>query len=75
MVNMFVYRHPGPRSNRLDDTGHFHFRDLEITPSRSSADNGVSTIGLVVEKLPIVRCHYFCCSTLPSCDRTEEMPD
>ncbi len=24
------------RSNRLDDTGHFHFRDLEMTSSRSS---------------------------------------
>jgi len=22
--------HPGPRSNRLDGTGHFHFRDLEV---------------------------------------------
>ncbi len=30
-VNIFVHRHPGPRSNRLDDTGHFHFRDLEMT--------------------------------------------
>ncbi len=36
MGNIFVHRHPGPRSNRLDDTGHFHFRDLEMTPSRSS---------------------------------------
>jgi hypothetical protein len=32
MVNIFVYRHPGPRSNRRDDTGHFHFHDLEMTP-------------------------------------------
>ena len=31
MVNIFVHRHPGPRSNRLDDTGHFHFRDLGMT--------------------------------------------
>ena len=36
MVNIFVYWHPDPRSNRLDNTGHFHFRDLEITSSRSS---------------------------------------
>ena len=36
MVNIFVYRHPGPRSNRWDDTGHFHFRDLEMASSRSS---------------------------------------
>ncbi len=49
MVNIFVHRHPGPRSNRLDDMGHFHFRDLEMTPSRSSADNGDSTIGLAVK--------------------------
>jgi len=27
------------------------------------------------KKLPIVRCRYFCCPTLPSCDRTENMPD
>ena len=38
-MNIFVYRHPGPRSNRLDDTGHFHFRDLEMTASRSSEVN------------------------------------
>ncbi len=31
-----VKMHPGPRSNRLDDTGHLHFRDLEMTSSRSS---------------------------------------
>ncbi len=36
MGNIFVHRHPGPRSNRLDDMGHFDFRDLEMTPSRSS---------------------------------------
>ena len=24
MANILVHRHPGPRSNRLDDTGHFH---------------------------------------------------
>jgi len=36
MLNIFVHRHPGPRSNHLDDTGHFHFRDLEMTSSRSS---------------------------------------
>ena len=36
MVNIFVYMHPGPKSNRLDDTGHFHFRDLEMASSRSS---------------------------------------
>jgi hypothetical protein len=36
MVNIFVYRHPGPRSYRWDDTGPFHFRDLEMTSSRSS---------------------------------------
>ncbi len=35
MVNIFVHRHPGPRSNRLDDTGHFHFRDLEEASWRS----------------------------------------
>jgi len=26
------------------------------------------------KKLPIVRCHYFCCPILPSCDRTEICP-
>ena len=31
-----IGRHPGPRSNHLDNTGHFRFRDLEMTPSRSS---------------------------------------
>ncbi len=36
MGNIFVHKHPGPRNNRLDDTGHFRFRDLEMTPSRSS---------------------------------------
>ena len=35
----FVHRHTGPRSNRLDNTGHFHFRDLEMTSSRSSKVN------------------------------------
>jgi len=35
-MNIFVYMHPGPRSNRLDDTGHFHFRDLEMTPKGQS---------------------------------------
>ena len=28
---MFVHMHPGPRSNRLDDTGHIHIRDLEMS--------------------------------------------
>ena len=32
MVNIFVYRHPRPRSNRSDNTDNFHFGDLEITP-------------------------------------------
>ena len=27
--------HPGPWSNRYDDAGHFYFRDLELTSSRS----------------------------------------
>ena len=36
MENIFVYYHPVPRSNRLDDTGHFHFCDVEMTTSRSS---------------------------------------
>jgi len=36
MVNIFVLRHSGPRSIRLDDMGHFEFRDLEMTQSRSS---------------------------------------
>ncbi len=36
IVNIFVLRYPGPRSNRLDDTSNFHFRDLEMIPSRSS---------------------------------------
>ncbi len=36
MLNIFVNMYPGPRSNRLDDTGHFHFRDLEMTFSKSS---------------------------------------
>jgi len=31
-----------PRSN-------FHFRDLEMTPSGSSTDNGVSAIGFAVK--------------------------
>jgi len=35
-MNIFVHRHPGPRSNRLNDTGHFHFRDIEVTLSWSS---------------------------------------
>jgi len=35
-MKIFVDRHPGPRSKRLDDTGHFHFRHLETTSSRSS---------------------------------------
>ena len=30
-MNISVYRYSEPRSNRLDDTGHFHFRDLEVT--------------------------------------------
>ncbi len=29
MVNIFVYMHPGPRNNRLDDTGYIHFRDFD----------------------------------------------
>jgi len=29
MGNICVYRHPGPRSNRLDDTGHFHFGNTD----------------------------------------------
>ncbi len=36
MANIFVHRHPGPRRNRLDDTGHSHFLDPVMTPSRSS---------------------------------------
>jgi len=36
MVNIFVNRHQGPRSNGYDATLDFHFRDLEMTPSRSS---------------------------------------
>ncbi len=36
IVNIFVSRHPERRSNRLDDTGHFHFRDPEMTSSKSS---------------------------------------
>ncbi len=35
MANIVVQRHLGPGSNRLYDTGHFNFRDLEMTPSRS----------------------------------------
>ncbi len=35
MLNIFVHIHPGPRSNRLDDAGHFHFSDLEMTFIRS----------------------------------------
>ena len=36
MVNLFVYRHPGPRSSRCEDLRQFHFRDLEMIRSRSS---------------------------------------
>ncbi len=36
MLNICVHMHLGSRSNRLDDTRHFHFRDLEMTSSRSS---------------------------------------
>ena len=36
MVNIFVHSHPVPRSNRSDDMGHFHFRDLEMTPRGQS---------------------------------------
>ncbi len=31
MVNICVYMHLGHRSNRQNDTGHFHFRDLKMT--------------------------------------------
>ena len=34
-MNIFIYMHPGPRSNR-HDTDRFHFCDLEITSSKSS---------------------------------------
>ncbi len=34
-VNIFVHRHPGSRSNRLNQMGYFHFRDVEMTSSRS----------------------------------------
>ena len=36
MMNILVYRHSGPSSNRYDDTGHFHFRDFEMTPCQIS---------------------------------------
>ncbi len=39
MVNIVVYMHSWPRSNREDATGQFHFRDLEVTSSRSSKVN------------------------------------
>ena len=34
-VNIFVYKHLGPRSNRYDTTLDFHFFDLEMTRSKS----------------------------------------
>ena len=36
MVNIYVNRHHGPRSNREVATLDFHFCDLRMTPSRSS---------------------------------------
>ncbi len=59
MVNNFVYRHHGPRSNRLDAMLDFHFRDLEMTPSRSSTDNGVSASGLAVKKVAYSKVPFF----------------
>ncbi len=35
MLNIFVNRHYGPRSNDEDAMTDFHFRDLEMRPSRS----------------------------------------
>ncbi len=36
MVNIFVNRHQGPMSNGYDAMLDCHFRDLEMTPSRST---------------------------------------
>jgi hypothetical protein len=48
MVNIFVYRQPGPRSSRSDDMRYFHFRDLEKTikgQSRSKVGWGGGGVG------------------------------
>ena len=51
MVNTFVYRQAGPMSNRYGDMGHFHFRDHEMTSSRSCK---VSNCFWRILKVPIV---------------------
>ena len=54
MPNIFVHRHPGPRSNRLDDTGQFHYRDFEMASLRSFKVNCFCRVGKVDIDFPIV---------------------
>ena len=54
MLNIFVHSHPGPRSNRLEDAGHFHFRDLEMASSRSSKVKFVSRFWKADIDFPVV---------------------